>query len=191
MAAWLEKRVSVGRYLHSLGVREAVTGLAQKYGVDPRPLRLAALFHDCMRELSGPELLALAAKWSVKVRDVDRQAPVLLHARLAAELARREFRLADPRMVSAIEYHTTGNRGMSLSDKLFFIADHIEPGRDHPLVLKLRLAAYEDVDRAVLESIRMSERHLRSAGAVIDPETIRLKQHLQENMGGAGSGNGA
>lgn len=184
LAAWLRDRVSERRYRHSLGVIEAVTSLALHYRLDPHPLRLAALLHDSLREMPAEELLKLARRWQLPIRDADMRAPVLLHGRVAAELAEREFGLCDPVMASAMKYHTAGHARMSLSDKLFFLADTIEEGRTQPAVGELRGLAYEDADRAMLAAIESSVLHLEAIGAVVDPETLRLKQSLVEKIGG-------
>lgn len=175
---WLAARVSSRRYLHSLGVLEAVTGLAARYDADPAPLRLAALLHDSAREMPGELMLRVAADLGLPVRDVDRLAPVLLHGRIAAEMARRDFGITEPAVISAIVHHTAGHPRMTFSDKLFFLADHVEPGRTHPRAGRLRRLVTEDVDRAMLFAIEASERHLASMGGVIDPHTIELKALL-------------
>lgn len=178
VASWLAGRVTPRRYRHSLGVRAAVTALAQAHAVNDSPLRLAALLHDCMRELTPHQLLAQARQLRLEVRPVDAVAPVLLHGRLAAAVAVRELGLADPALLSAVAYHTAGHARMSLSDKLFFLADHIEPNRDHAWVDDLRRLAVTDVDDAVLRAIELSESYLGARGAVIDQDTIALKTLL-------------
>lgn len=178
LSAWLSSRVSQRRFRHSLGVLDAVTGLARHYGADRAPLRLAALLHDCAREMPAPLALLLAKELALPVRDVDCQAPVLLHGRLAAAMAGRDFGLSDPAMASAVIFHTAGHPQMSFSDKLFFLADHIEPGRGHERVEELRPLVFEDIDRAMLFAIECSEIHLAKAGGVIDPDTVELKAEL-------------
>ncbi|MHB1390877.1 MAG: bis(5'-nucleosyl)-tetraphosphatase (symmetrical) YqeK [Thermoleophilia bacterium] len=178
LASWLTRQVTPRRYRHSLSVRTTVTALAATHGVDAVPLRLAALLHDCMRELTDGQMLARAREAGLPVRAVDEAAPVLLHGKLAATIALCEFGLPDPALLSAVTRHTAGHPDMSLSDKLFFLADHIEPNREHARVDELRRLAATDVDGAVLRAIEMSEAHLESRGAVIDPDTLALKSLL-------------
>ena len=157
---------------------ELVPALAQAHAVDPDPLRLAALLHDSARGMDDAAMLAAAEEWSLPVRDVDRECPVLLHARLAVELARRELGIDEPAVVSAVLYHTAGHPRMSLSDKLLFLADMIEPARSMAGVEQLRLVAYRDPDGALLLAIEINRRHLAARGRVMDPLTLELEKAL-------------
>ena len=55
--------------------------------------------------------------------------PYLLHARVGSYLAKKEYKIEDPEILSAILYHTTGRPGMTLLEQIIFTADYIEPGR--------------------------------------------------------------
>jgi predicted HD superfamily hydrolase involved in NAD metabolism len=178
LEAWLRGRVSERRFLHSLGVRESVADLARIHGVETEPLAQAALLHDCAREMSGAEMLARSQEWGIPVRDVDRRSPVLLHGRLAVAIADRELGIDEPRIVSAVLHHTAGHPQMSLSDKLFFLSDHIEPTRRFAWVDELKAAAGEDVDRAMLMAVDINIRHLLATGRTIDPWTLELRRSL-------------
>lgn len=178
LKTWLQARVSSGRYTHSLSVMEAATELARRYGVDPVPLRQAALLHDCARELSNEELVASAEGWQLPIREVDRRSPVLLHGKLAVVIAERELGLDDPAVLSAIRWHTAGHPEMTLSDKLFYLADVTKPTRDYAWVAGLRVLAHEDVDQAVLMAIGINTDHLDRTGRTVDPDTIDLRDLL-------------
>lgn len=175
---WLKARVSSERFLHSLGVLEAATELARRYGVDETPLRQAALLHDCAREFSNDELVATAEKWGILVRDVDRGSPVLLHGKVAVEIAARDLGLTEPATLSAVRWHTAGHPGMTLSDKLFYLADVTEPTRSYEWMPELKALAHKDVDRAMLMAIQINTDHLDRTGRVVDPDTYALRELL-------------
>jgi predicted HD superfamily hydrolase involved in NAD metabolism len=177
--AWLETRVSPRRFLHSMGVYAAAAELAGRYGTDAEPLKLAALIHDCARELGPGELVTLAGEWGIPIREVDRQSPILLHGMVGMEMARRELGIDDRVIISAVNYHTAGHPEMSLSDKLFFMADHIEPARPYPWVKELREAAFKDIDYAVLKAIEINLKYLTANGKTIDPQTLALRERLK------------
>lgn len=176
--AWLRVKVSPGRMLHSEGVLVTVADLAAANGVDPAPLMLAALIHDAARELSGVQMLEHARKWGLAIRPVDRQSPVLLHGRVGLQMARNELGAVEPHTASAVSYHTAGHPDMSLSDKLFFLADHVEPGRGFERLADLRRAAGTDIDAAVMLAIEINLDYLRSSGKTVDPDTPLLKESL-------------
>ena len=46
--------------------------------------------------------------------------------------------LKDRDVLNAIRFHTTGRAGMSILEKLIYIADLIEPGRDFQVSKNLR-----------------------------------------------------
>ena len=52
VSQWLTKK----RFKHTLGVVESATHLAELYGVDVEKARLAALLHDCAKELPLEEM---------------------------------------------------------------------------------------------------------------------------------------
>ena len=43
------------------------------------------------------------------------------------------------------DFHTTGRENMGLLEKIVYIADLIEPGRDFQGVEEIRRLAYEDI----------------------------------------------
>jgi len=175
---WLQARVSGGRYRHSLGVMEAATELAQIHGVEPAPLRQAALLHDCAREFTNDELVATAEGWQLQIREVDRRSPVLLHGKLAVIIGERELGLGEPAIQSAVRWHTAGHPQMTLSDKLFYLADVTEPTRHYAWVEGLRALARKDVDQAVLMAIGINTDHLDRTGRTVDPDTYDLRDLL-------------
>ncbi len=181
---WVRTKMSPRRFRHTMGVFETVPALARRHGVDQKPLLVAALLHDCARELPEEELLELAGKWSLPIREEDRLCPLLLHGRVAAEMGKRKLGALDPATVSAVVSHTAGHPGMTRSDKVFFLADTIEPGRDFPGIEELRSAAMGDIDAAMLRAVEFSRAFLVVMGAVIDPDTIRLHEALRARVHG-------
>ena len=47
----LSNKLSKKRFIHTLGVVESAVYLAKKYGANVEDARLAALLHDCAKEL--------------------------------------------------------------------------------------------------------------------------------------------
>ncbi len=176
---WLAAKVDRERYEHSLRVMELIPKLARAHGVAGDLLRMAALLHDAARGMTDAEMLAAARRWSLEVRSVDRDCPVLLHGRLAVVMAGQELGLHEPAVVSAILFHTSGDPEMSLPDKLFFLADMIEPARRMPGVKELRALSYTDANAAMLLAIEINKKHLAAKGRQVDPVTLELERVLK------------
>ena len=85
---------------------------------------------------------------------------------------------------------------MSQLEKVVFVADAIEPGRDFPGVDRLRAAADRDIDEACLISLEGTAKHVLEQGDYCDPDTLDARDYfvqlLKEKRDGqqtAGSGN--
>ncbi len=178
LQAWLAAKVDEERFRHSLRVMELVPELAAAHGAAAGPLELAALVHDAARGMTGAGMLAAAEEWALPVREIDRSYPILLHGMLASEMARRELGISEGPVLSAVLYHTAGHPQMTLSDKLLFLADMIEPARKLPRSAELRRLAFTDVDRAMLLAIDINKEHLKVRGRPVDPVTLELELAL-------------
>ena len=143
VSQWLSKK----RFKHTLGVVESATHLAKLYGVDVEKARLAALLHDCAKELP-------------------------LHGLAGMIRAKKEFSISDDEVLEAIRVHTTGKVHMSTLDKVIFLADYIEPNRDFPGVDELRNVSELDLDKAVLLGFDNTIIHLIEQNLSIYPLTI-------------------
>ena len=80
-----------------------------------------------------------------------RQASNLLHSKVGAVWAGDKYGVADEDIISAISYHTTGKPDMSTLEKIVYMSDVIEPGRDMvytPSLDVIRSIATYDLDLA-------------------------------------------
>ena len=69
---------------------------------------------------------------------------------------------------------------MSTLEKIVFLADAIEPGRDYPSVKELRMLAYEDLDEACISSLSHTVGYVEKKGELMDPDTISALDYLKE-----------
>ena len=136
----MEQTLSPARYAHTLGVERAAARAAEIYCPDRVPLmRAAALLHDCTKEYGDEETAAVLAREGIVLRPDERAAPKILHAITAPpEIVRLHPAQADPVLLSAVRWHTTGRAGMTLCDALLYLADAIEEGRTYPSCAALR-----------------------------------------------------
>ena len=106
----------------------------------------------------------------------------LAHGKIAAIIMQRDFEIEDPDILNAVSYHTTGRPGMSLLEKIIYIADAVEPNRSYPGVEALRKEAYIDLDKACLMSLSSTIDFVRSSGKYLDEETILAKEYLENTI---------
>lgn len=141
----LETRIRAGgltprRLGHVLAVRDMVARLAELYcPEDNLWLQAAALLHDITKERSTEEQIALCETYHLPRTRGDVLTPKCFHAVTAAALIPDEYpEYADPRVVSAVRWHTTGHEDMTLGEKLVYLADYIDESRSFPDCVTLR-----------------------------------------------------
>lgn len=168
----VEKVQDAKRFEHTLGVEYTAAALAMRYDSDINDARIAGLLHDCAKCQSDEKQLSICHKNHIKVTEVERKNPFLLHAKVGAYLAREKYGIKEPDILNAIQNHTTGRKNMSLLEKIIFVADYIEPGRKNaPNLAEIRKAAFVDIDQALLQILKDTLDYLKSSGGEIDPMT--------------------
>ena len=159
------------RYQHSLGVERAAVWLAGKYGGDPEKAAAAGILHDITKHLSPQEQLNLCEKYGIIPCTVEKSEPKMLHGKTAAAIARAEYGMPQD-VCDAIACHTTGKHGMTILDKILYLADYIEETRDFPGVDKARELAKDSIDRALLYCYDQTLIELVTRGKLIHSDTI-------------------
>ena len=74
-------------------------------------------------------------------------------------------------MLDANRYHTSGRAGMGELEKLVYLSDLLEAGRDFPGVEALRVLFWKDLDECLFESLRHEVEYLNSTGKEVYPLT--------------------
>lgn len=166
------------RIPHVLGTEQEAIRLAERYGADVEKARVAALLHDCTKKLDMPQQLALCAHYGIELDELEQKALKLLHAKTGAAIARDVFGV-DEEIYSAIWWHTTGHAGMTLLEKIIYLADYIEPSRDFPGVDKLRSVCYKDLNAGLLLGLEMSIEEMTSMGNPVHRATIEARDALK------------
>jgi len=146
---YITKNLKQKRLIHTFGVVEEAKKLAVKYGANAEKAELGALFHDAFRERGN-----------------------LIHGSIAADALQNTYQIYDEDICNAVRFHTTGRAGMSLLEKILYLADAIEPNRSYPGVEKLRLLAYKDLDAACLQALQNTMRYVAENGLELDHNTL-------------------
>lgn len=179
----LEERLTKKRLRHTEGVAESAKHLALRYGADPEAAELAGWVHDCMKQEKLFAMQALVSEHPEILGDyaVDEwmwASPNLMHGPAGAVFAATHYGITDAAILSAVACHTTGKPGMSLLDKILFLADYIEPMRDFPGVEEIRRAAGKNLDTACIIAYDDTIRHLAEEHEYLHPLTIEGRNHL-------------
>lgn len=176
----VKEALSPRRFRHVEGVVQTAERLARIHGADPAKARLAAWIHDFCREWPQEQLIRMAKEYNVE--DIYFEVTELLHGHIAAALAPREFGIADEEVLNASRYHTSGRKNMSLLEKVVFLADAIEPGRDYPAVEELRRVAEEDLDAALALSLDNTIEYLLKRREPIFPLTVVARNEIWRTL---------
>ena len=175
---YLQLNLSPERFAHTLGVAEQAIRLAQTYDKDIELAHLAGLLHDIAKELPGADMLRLASDNGIAVDEITAASPVLLHGHVGAVLARSKFGVSEQDVLDAMCSHTIGRPNMSMLEKILFVADVLDTGRDaeitepyQPWRSKIRDLAYtrRNIDAAVYETLSFKRDYTLRKGAKIHP----------------------
>jgi len=153
LLARLRASIPEKRYAHSAGVAAEAVRLARLHGADAARAELAGWLHDCAKGIPVGEQVATCDRLGVPLDDWTRACPPVVHGALGAFLARRDYGVTDEAVLQAIRRHTVGAPGMTLLDKIVYLADLVEPGRAFEGVDELRALVDRDLDEAILVSI--------------------------------------
>lgn len=177
----LEQELSYKRFIHTLSVAGTASSLAMCYGADLEKAETAGLLHDCAKSMDVRKMQKVCEKAGLTVSSFEADSGSLLHSKAGSVLAAEKYGITDPDMINAIRYHTTGRPGMSLLEKIIFVADYIEPGRftakNLPLIRRL---AFSDIDGALMKILYDTLVYLNSTGLVVDPMTQKTYDYYKQ-----------
>ncbi|MEK7389587.1 MAG: bis(5'-nucleosyl)-tetraphosphatase (symmetrical) YqeK [Elusimicrobiota bacterium] len=173
----LKETLSAGRFQHTLNVASLAEALARRHGLNADAARLAGLLHDMGRRFRPSELASYARRRRVTIperKKIIAFDPLLLHAHVSEDLARREFGIRDRVVLAAVRRHTLGDRFMGALDRILYVADACSADRAHRDARKIRALAFSDIDAALKECVGGKLTHALVRGAWLHPSTILL-----------------
>lgn len=187
------REMSPKRFHHTAAVEDMVTRLATLYCPEEIPaLRAAALLHDVTKEYDTPTHMAMLAEVGQAPQGSEKYAHKTFHARTAALLIPDDYpEFACDTVVNAVRWHTTGREGMTLPEKLLYLADYIDESRLFPDCVRLRSFFWDakpermtiedrliHLRRTLIMSFDMTMRALLAEGAVISADTALARNEL-------------
>jgi len=177
----VKEQLTEHRYIHTVGVMETAIKLAQRFGGNEKKAELAAIFHDYAKFRPKEEMKEIILTQGFPENLIGFNAE-LWHAPAGAYLAKNEAGIDDPEVLDAIRFHTSGRAGMSLLEKIIYLADYIEPGRHFPGVEEVREMAERDLDEALLQAVQNTILFLMKKKQPVYPETFNTYNDLVKNI---------
>ena len=175
----VKSKMSSKRFTHTLGVVEMAVKLADIYKADVEKCKLAALLHDICKEMDMQYIKTICKNnFMSELSEEDLENNEILHGFAGAYYVKNELGIDDKEILSAIKYHTVGAKNMTLVEKIVYIADAIEYGRNYPSVVKIREETFKNLDIGILMEIEHKEKYLESIGKKSHPNTEKLKKEL-------------
>ena len=179
ISRYLDTTLSAHRYAHSVSCAYTCKALAVKFGVDPEIAFFTGLAHDIAREYSNEDLIRYAAEDGKPITEIYYASPMLLHGRSGATVLQKKFGIEDKSVLDAIRVHTTGDACMDALAKILFVADYIEPRRDHMTREFYSSLEGLTLDGMVYTVLDGTLKHLAKKGKSVAPEAINLKRELE------------
>ncbi|WP_404443845.1 bis(5'-nucleosyl)-tetraphosphatase (symmetrical) YqeK [Sutcliffiella horikoshii] len=168
----VREQLTERRYIHTVGVMEAAIELAERYDVDTQKAELAAIFHDYAKFRDKEEMRRIIIDQKMP-HDLLQFHDELWHAPVGAYLVEKEAGITDGEVLEAIRCHTSGKINMTPLDKVLYVADYIEPGRDFPGVDQVRESAKSSLDIAVIQAMKNTIMYLLKRNQPIYPDTFQ------------------
>ncbi len=176
---YIDKNLKESRKKHTFGVVETAEQLAAAHNQDISKARTAALFHDIAKPLSVAESDEEVKKFNIGREFIGNTN--LAHGRIAACWAKEYYGIDDEDILNAIRYHTSARAGMSMLEKIIFVADAVEPGRTYPEAAKLRREAISDIESVYRFILEWTVKDLEAKGINPGRDTIEaLKECIDE-----------
>jgi predicted HD superfamily hydrolase involved in NAD metabolism len=181
----LEGRVSQKRLKHILGVEQTAAKIASVYGEDTQKAALAGLLHDWDKGMNDEAIRVRALELGIDDGAdgwVIEHMPATLHGPTAAAALARTFSNIPHDVIRAIEVHTIGASQMTALDKILYVADALEPGRNFAEIAYLRdLIGAASLDDLFFEVYKFWTCALIRHGRVLHPHTVEVWNSLVSN----------
>ncbi len=160
----VKKLMTPSRWNHTMQTIKLSTKLAWIYGADTKKAFLAALFHDCAKDLDIETQIKLAIKSKMKIKrfdDIIKHAPQIIHQWASVAIVRDKFKIHDKDILSSISKHATGSRKMSLLDMIVYVSDIASPDRDFKEASEIRKEAFKNIKKAFEKAKKIKLKYVK------------------------------
>lgn len=180
----LNTMLKPNRLAHSINVANCAVKLSEIYGCDTGKAYLAGLVHDCAKYFTKDQIDSYVKKYNIKLDPLEVNNISLSHSVIGSFVIQDVFNIQDMDIINAVRYHTTGRENMSTLEKIIFMADMIEEGRNFPGVDELRKLSFNgQLDKALITSFNNTIKFVIENNQLIHPRSVSARNYLmQENI---------
>ncbi len=166
------------RLKHIYNVKKVAITLGKTYNSDIPSVIVASYLHDATKIDTLEENITFAGNL------IDEGVPkACIHAYAACKLAIQTFHIEDQDILNAIKYHCSGRKAMSLLEKIIYVSDFIEEGRDF-VHQELRQLAFQDLDKTVYKIMLQTKdyivKHNQEFSSLTEEAITYYKLKLEE-----------
>ncbi len=168
----IKSKMSEHRFVHSVNVSKEARKLAKIYGADAEKAAIAGILHDITKEMPVEEQLKIITDSGIILDNVQKNAPKLWHGISGSIYIKENLDINDADVLNAIRYHTTGRAGMSLLEKIIFVADFTSQERTYKGVSTMRKKSRKTLDEAMLYGFKFTFSDLSKRELAIHPDEL-------------------
>ena len=173
--------MSEDRYNHCVNVSKEAVKLAKRYDGDEEKAAVAGILHDITKEMPKEEQLQIMHDSDIILDDIQKNAPKLWHGISGSVYIKKHFGIEDEDILNAICYHTTGRAGMSLLEKIIFVADFTSEERTYKGVATMRKKSRKSLEDAMLYGFKFTFSDLSSRELAIHPDELACYNEIVLN----------
>ena len=177
----IKSMMSENRYNHCVNVSKEAVKLAKRYGGDEEKAAVAGILHDITKEMPKEEQLQIMLDSGIILDDIQKKAPKLWHGISGSVYIKKHFGIEDEDILNEICYHTTGRAGMSLLEKIIFVADFTSEERTYKGVATMRKKSRKSLEDAMLYGFKFTFSDLSSRELAIHPDELACYNEIVLN----------
>ena len=163
------------RLKHIYNVKKVAITLGNIYNADIPSVIVASYLHDATKY----DNIGIDDLKSIEINNED-VPKACIHAYTACNLAKARFNIEDIDILNAIKYHCSGRIKMSLLEKIIYVSDFIEEGREFTSN-ELRDIAMTNLDEAVYLIMIQTKEYLFSNNLKLSRLTEEAIPYYKKN----------
>jgi predicted HD superfamily hydrolase involved in NAD metabolism len=172
----MKKLMDTSLFDHSLGTLEFAMEIAasNQEDVDLYRLAVSSVVHDYGKIFSSSQLKKIAITHKLGLDEIELKMKPILHSLIGDFLVSRDLGIKDEKILEAVKIHTIGSPGMSLGEKILFVADKVEKTRKYDGIEDLRVLALKDLNLCLIEVYKNTIIYVINKNDLLHPDTSRI-----------------